>query len=116
MQVIAFVLLQFRIVPQQLVQAAAKGKQHQGVDKEEFDDVDNHAAKWHLQRSQVRIYREYVHQLQIGEDHARSKGALGEQHGVEGMPMLAGKVRINASKPQITLKAIRNCKSLISNF
>jgi len=76
MQVIAFIFLQLCIIPKQLIQATAKGKQHQSIDKEELDNIDNHASQRNLQWSQMRIDREDVNQFQIGKDHSRSKSAF----------------------------------------
>lgn len=100
---IAFLFLQIGIVPEQLIQACARGirmgklnrfcianeqrncsltaaerEQHQRIDEKEFDDIDYHAAQWDLQRPQMRIYREYVHQFQKWENHASRKNTLGQ--------------------------------------
>lgn len=56
--------LEFSIVPKQLVHTATKGKEHQGVDAEELQDIEHHSTQRNLQWSQVRVYAEDVHQLQ----------------------------------------------------
>lgn len=89
MQMIAFTLLQIRIIPEQLIQTASKGHQNQGVDEEELDDVDDHATEWHLQRSQMWIDGENVNQFQEWEDHASRKYALRHQHRIVWVPLFA---------------------------
>jgi hypothetical protein len=48
-----------------LALTTAKCKEHKGVDEEELKNIDNHATKRDLERSQVRIDTEYVHQLHV---------------------------------------------------
>jgi len=43
---------------------ASESAQHQCVNEEEFYDVNDHAAQRYLKWSQVRVYAEYVHELQ----------------------------------------------------
>ena len=41
-----------------------EGKQHKGIQEEELHDVKDHAAKGDLQRSEMRIDAEDVHQFE----------------------------------------------------
>lgn len=41
-----------------------EGEQHQRVDEEELYDVDDHSAERDLKRSQVRINREEMNELE----------------------------------------------------
>jgi hypothetical protein len=43
---------------------ASKGKQNQHVDEEELNDVNNHSAERNLQRPQMGVNAEDVHQLE----------------------------------------------------
>jgi hypothetical protein len=43
---------------------ASKCKQHEHVDEEELDDVDNHSAERDLQRPQMGVNAEDMHQLE----------------------------------------------------
>lgn len=43
---------------------ASESTQNQCVNEEEFYDVNDHATQRYLKWSQVRIYAEYVHELQ----------------------------------------------------
>lgn len=52
---IAFILLQVSIVPQQLIETAAERKKYQSINEEELDDVNDHSTQAHLKRSKVRI-------------------------------------------------------------
>lgn len=93
---VALLPLQVRVVPHQLVQTATESEQHQRVDEEELDDVDDHPAERDLQRPQVRIDRENMDELEEGEDHAGGKGSLRQQHRIEGVPLLAREMRIQS--------------------
>lgn len=103
MKMITFVLFQFGIVPQQLIETAAKSEQDQGIDEEELYDVDNHATQRYLQWSQMWIYGEYVNQLEIGKYHAGGKGTFGQKHRIKWMPMFSWKIGIYITIPKITL-------------
>ena len=69
-QAVALLLLQVGVVPQQLVQAAPEGEEHQDVEDEPLGDVDDHLAQGDLERPQVRVDGEDVDQLQEGRDHS----------------------------------------------
>lgn len=62
---------------------ARKSKKHQHVNEEELDNIDDHSSQGDLQRPQVGVYGEDVHQLEEREDHAGCKGTFGKQHRVE---------------------------------
>lgn len=43
---------------------ASESTQHQCIDEEKFYYVDDHTTQRYLKRSKMRIYAEYVHELQ----------------------------------------------------
>lgn len=43
---------------------ASKSAQHQCVNEEKFYDVNDHATQRYLKWSQVRVYAEYMNELQ----------------------------------------------------
>lgn len=43
---------------------ACERKQNESVNEEELDDVDDHPTERDLKRSQVRVYREQVYELE----------------------------------------------------
>lgn len=47
---------------------ASESEEHEGVDEEELDDIDDHASEGDLERSEVGIDAEDVHQLEGGEN------------------------------------------------
>lgn len=48
---------------------ATEGEEHERVDEEELDDVDDHSAQRYLQRPEVGVDAEYVNQLQETETY-----------------------------------------------
>lgn len=44
MEMEALFLLQFGVVPEQLVEATTESEENQRVDKEELDNIDNHSS------------------------------------------------------------------------
>jgi hypothetical protein len=56
---------------------ASERKQHQGIDNQELYDVDDHASERNLQRSQVGIDGEEMHELEGGEDVGCRKETFG---------------------------------------
>ena len=73
----------FGVVPKQLVHAARKRKEHQYVDREELENVDHHATERDLQRTEVRIHREDVDELQRAEYVGGRKQSLGQKNRIE---------------------------------
>lgn len=96
MDVITFMFLQIGIIPQQLIQTTSECDQNQCVDEKELDDVDNHAAERHLQRSQMRIYRKYVNQFEKREYHASSEHTFRHQNRVIWIELFAWIICIQA--------------------
>ena len=45
------------------VRTTTESKQNKGVYKKELYDVNNHASEGYLQRSEVWVHTEYVHQF-----------------------------------------------------
>lgn len=43
---------------------ACERKQNESVNEEELDDVDDHPTERDLKRSQVRVYREQMYELE----------------------------------------------------
>ena len=64
-QTVALFPLQIGVVPHELVETAAEGDEHQHVDEEELDDVDDHPTQRDLQRTQMRRNGEDVHRFQV---------------------------------------------------
>lgn len=64
-QTVALLSLEIGVVPHELVQTAAKGHEHQHVNEEEFDNVDNHSAQGDLQGTQMRRNGEDVNRFQV---------------------------------------------------
>lgn len=79
-------------LPEELVETAAEGKQHEDVEEEELHYVHHHARQGHLQRAQMRIHREDVDQLQTAEDVGRTEQALRDEHRVPGIPFLSWQI------------------------
>lgn len=50
---------------------ASESEEHQTVDEEELDDIDDHAPERDLQRPQVRVYGEQVHQFEGTEENIK---------------------------------------------
>lgn len=90
---VALLLLQVRKVPQQLIQTTGKGEQHQRIDAEELDNVDNHAAQGDLQGPKMRIYREQMHEFQRRKDIRCSEESFSNQLGIKVVPVLPGNIR-----------------------
>ena len=85
----AMALAHVRIVPQQLVQAAAKRDHHQAQDADEAEDVGQHATQRDLQRAQVRVDRENEDYFQGAQYVGDGKDRLADQRGVPGVPLLS---------------------------
>lgn len=60
-QMIAFLLFQIGKIPEQLIQATRECEQHQWIDKEEFNNIDDHSTQRYLQWTQMRIDRKQMH-------------------------------------------------------
>lgn len=56
---------------------ASEGEEHEGVNEEEFDDIDDHPSKRNLEGSKVGVDAEDVHQLEGGEDVGGGEETLG---------------------------------------
>ena len=53
-----------------------EGEEHQEVEKTKFTNIENHPAQGDLEGPEVRVDREYVDQLEGGEDVGGSEQAL----------------------------------------
>lgn len=85
------------VVPVHVVQSTGEGEQQQCKDDKELEDVHDHTAQRDLQRSQVRVDREHVDELQRAEDVGCSEHGLGHEAGIICRPVFTGKVRVGVS-------------------
>lgn len=65
------------VVKVKLVESVSEGQQHQTVDEQELEDVQQHPAQRDLQRPQVRVGREEGDEPQGAEDVSDSEQSFG---------------------------------------
>lgn len=78
------------VIKVELVEPVGKGEQHQTVDEEELEDVQEHSAQGDLQGAQVGVGSEEADEAQGAEDVGDGKQCLGHQGGVPHFPVTSG--------------------------
>lgn len=78
------------VVKVELVEAVGEGQQHQAVDEEELEDVQQHSAQRDLQRPQVGVGSEEADEAQGAEDVGNGKQSFRHQGGVPHLPAASG--------------------------
>jgi len=74
------------IVPIQLIETTAEREYDKQNEYDKLHDVENHATKRDLQRSQVRIYGEYVNEFQRAEHIGTGEYAFTDQGRIPWVP------------------------------
>lgn len=64
---------------------AAKSEQHQSINEEKLDDIDDHTSQRNLQGSKMRINAEYVYQLQKTETKTNNRRFYGRQEDAQSL-------------------------------
>ena len=72
-------LLQTSVVAEQLVDTTGEGEQDQTEESSPLHDVEDHSPQRHLERAEVRVDTEYLNNLEVGGDHARTKQSFNTQ-------------------------------------
>lgn len=78
------------VVKVELVQAVGEGQQHQAVDEEELEDVQEHSAQRDLQGAQVGVGSEEADKAQGAEDVGDGEQGFRHQGGVPHLPATSG--------------------------
>lgn len=78
------------VVKVELVEAVGEGQQHQAVDEEELEDVQEHSTQRDLQGAQMGVCSEEADQAQGAEDVGDGKQSFRHQGGVPHLPVTSG--------------------------
>ena len=79
-----------------LVLTAREGKADEDKKAHPLHDVHHHPAEADLQRAEVRVDGEDLHDLEVAGDHPRPEQPLRDDVGIVGVPLLARQVRVDA--------------------
>ena len=83
-------------IQQQLVLTTRKCEADEDEEAHPLHDVHHHPAEADLQRAEVRVDGEDLHDLEVAGDHPRPEQPLRDDVGIVGVPLLARQVRVDA--------------------
>lgn len=106
------------VVKVKLVETVGEGQQHQAVDEEELEDIQQHPAQRDLKRTQVRVGGEERDETKRAEDVGDGEESLGDEGGVPHLPILTRTRTVVLMEREDTKHEQRHCgkKSIIYYF